>query len=222
LTQRICYIFSHGFGFDASYWNALRHYFKDDHCIFLDQGYFGAPMVDVPHTSNIDYIGIGHSLGFIKLLQLPVHFKALIGLNAFTDFTGNNAVDHKKRLHELETMTRYLMIHPRQTLTNFHARCGVQTYHPAWDNIQLSKLKVDLLLLKQCHSLPQHIPISILATKEDIIVPLNLVQHSFKQYQNVTMTTIPTGGHQLGAQEAETVYQYIRQSLLISPETWNK
>ena len=36
-----CFVFCHGFGFDASFWVHLKPYFAHEQAVYLDVGYFG-------------------------------------------------------------------------------------------------------------------------------------------------------------------------------------
>ena len=75
IGRKICFVFCHGFGFDATFWDPLRPYFAGTNAIYLDLGYFDKPFMTLYPDDSTDFIGIGHSLGLKKLMSLNIRFK---------------------------------------------------------------------------------------------------------------------------------------------------
>lgn len=76
-------LFVHGWGLAPSFWEPLRALLPGyaHHC--LDLGFFGPPKLTVPPG---DWVGAGHSLGFLRLLGMDAPFRALISLGGFARF----------------------------------------------------------------------------------------------------------------------------------------
>ena len=70
------YLLAHGFGFNNDYWKNLIP-LLDGNIYFLDD-----PNLD---GSKV-YIGIGHSLGFLKLNNSEFKFDALVALQGFLNY----------------------------------------------------------------------------------------------------------------------------------------
>ncbi|WHQ46618.1 MAG: alpha/beta hydrolase [Candidatus Midichloria sp.] len=117
--MKLGFIFSHGWAFNKSYWDNLLPYFKEYQCIVLDHGYY-----ELEHLPHIDektnWIGVGHSLGLIKLLQQGNKFKALVGLQAFNYFLTHNRKLNRIRSLELAMMKKNFASNPRNTIQSFN------------------------------------------------------------------------------------------------------
>ncbi len=198
------FIFCHGWGFNYTFFKFLiDEYFSNVTCYCLDLGYFGKKNLNLPNQNNV-YIGIGHSLGFIKLISLNIEFKAIIGIQAFTNFLGFNLDLHKRRKFELNAMIRQFQINPIDTLMSFHKRCGTDyNISNHFNTVQLMK---DLQSLTTVHALP-NIPILILGAMNDIVVPVELIYDNFGN--DFKVTVFNKGYHCLGLYERNFVYQQI-------------
>lgn len=205
--MKTCFIFCHGWGFDHHFWDALRPYFSGNDCIYLDLGYFGEEKQFLP-CSSFEYIGIGHSLGLMKLLSLNITFKALIGLQSFINFLGFDPLLHQKRKKELEAMQKYFDCYPYQTLLSFYKKCGFKMEKRIFDK---KKLAIDLQALSLSCTLPAHTPLFIIASNEDLIVPLELIQDNFEKKAKIY--THESAYHNLGAKHPQFVYKTIMSFL---------
>lgn len=208
------FIFCHGFGFDKSFWDNMHPYYADKSCLFLDLGYFGPEDVTLDIPLNIprgtEVIGVGHSVGFLKLLKLDIKFDFLIGLNSFTNFLGSHLELRHIRGLELESLKRSLMKSPNSTLERFYLRCGAQSFKRASPDIYLSKLLDDLELLQSDTTLPKHVKILILGSEDDIVVPKSVVQESFfNREDDVSLKFLSSGSHALGLLNSQRVYEAI-------------
>jgi len=200
------FIFCHGWGFDQQFFEPLiKEYFSTVGCYSLDLGYFGNEKIDFP-TDQL-CIGVGHSLGFIKLASLKIKFMALIGIQAFINFLGFDPVLQKKRRLEHKAMFKYFQRNPIDTLKSFHKRCGVNYTLPK--SFNTTKLMQDLALLATTYSLPT-IPLLIIGAKNDSIVPTPLIYDNFSNLSKYVKITVHHKGHHcLGLYERHFIYQQI-------------
>lgn len=201
--MKSCFIFCHGWGFDQKFFEPLiKEYFSNTFCYCLDLGYFGRANLSIPN--NHTFIGVGHSLGFIKLASLNVKLTALIGIQAFINFLGFNPQLNKKRKFELNTMIKHFEISPIDTLRSFYKRCGV--HYAIAKHLNKTKLMQDLELLTATYQLPS-IPLLIISANNDAIVPSELVYDNFSKY--VKVITHNKGYHCLGLYERHFVHKQI-------------
>lgn len=208
--MKICFVFCHGFGFDKNFWNNLTALFKKDFCVFLDLGYFEEKQ-DLPCLDcNTILVGIGHSLGFTKLLKLKEKLDCLIGLNAFANFLGNNSNLYKKRYQELESMKNSFFKYPYLTLKRFYERCNVQYQSDSLSKLKREVLEKDFDDLFKAFYLKQNIPVLILGSRDDPVVPIEVIEDNFAFYNNVTVKLLDKGKHALGYLETKEVYERIK------------
>ncbi len=200
-----CYIFCHGWGFDASFWNNLKPFFPDQNCFFLDQGYFSTPYLDLPDFKDHPIIGVGHSLGLAKLLELPIKFTALVGIQSFINFIGYSEKLAHRRSLELQAMIQFFKKNPEKTLLSFYEKCGASCDLEKFKMSNFERLLNDLESLKLDYSLPT-CPILILGAKNDVIVSPELLLDNFEGKKNVTLIFHEQGFHNLGNLEPEFVY----------------
>lgn len=146
-------VLGHGWGFDHQFFTPWLKHTKPDRfkVLALNQGYFephGLPqfLEWCPSTEtwlpwakslepeNSPFIGIGHSLGFSKLLDLHmecgVHWHTLVSVNGFTHFlakAGQHAGVHPL---VLKRMLRKASMHVSDVISDFHAQCGAPSIWP--------------------------------------------------------------------------------------------
>lgn len=216
-----CFIFCHGFGYDKTFWNHLIPYFSTAYCINLELGYYRNYIDSYINyrelqSKAIQIVGIGHSLGLLKLLQLPIHFDYLIGLNSFTHFLGKNRTLQLIRKKELQTVMKHFILSPLITLKNFHKRCGV-----VFNNITLESFDKELLmndlhfLFTQTTFIPYETQTLIIGSKNDPIVPPQLIYDNFIQYPNIKFELLDDGLHGLGFLLSNSIYEYITTFLQV-------
>ncbi|WP_168464635.1 hypothetical protein [Wolbachia endosymbiont of Ctenocephalides felis wCfeT] len=171
----------------------------------MDLGYFGEENLNLPSQKDNTFIGIGHSLGLIKLASLNVKFKALIGIQAFVKFLGFDSQLHRERELELKTMMRNFKISSIDTMISFYKRCGINLRNNySFSHLNKVKLMQDLKLLTTTHELPR-MPLLILGATDDTIVPPRLIYDNFGS--DVIMHN--KGHHSLGLLEHRFVYEQI-------------
>lgn len=216
------FVFCHGFGFDQSFWTNLAPYFSEHKCTFLDLGYFNKQSLICEHNSK-ELIGIGHSLGFMKLLELNLPFKYLIGINSFTNFLGFEPLLRSKRQVELQLLQRSFTKNPIVTLQAFYKRCGLKPLETVKEaDLNLQSLQHDLQLL---HDLPSRhrlthsplIPTLIISADADVIVPRQIINDNFLHLANVTIEHAAFWQHALGAVEAAYIHTTITRFLDAQP-----
>jgi pimeloyl-[acyl-carrier protein] methyl ester esterase len=196
---KTCFVFCHGWGFDKEYWNELIRCFLPAECIFEGE--------NLIEDKTIEYIGIGHSLGLIKLINLNIRFKALIGIQGFVNFLGSNDLLHRKRVIELKAMRRFFDTDFSKTLNSFYKRCGGLI--PNIMNLDMGILREEFDLLSRSFKIPKNIPILVIGAEDDLIVPPDLIMDNFKNLENVEVIFQPTGLHNLGAKDCSLVYKKI-------------
>ena len=204
------FIFCHGFGYESTFWDNLRPFFFSDTCIFLDLGYFGSKRDELKIPPFTQVIGIGHSLGFMKLLNSNVKFDYIIGLNAFTNFLGNDLDLRRTRTLELERLGENLLKSTIYTLKRFYLRCGVSSPNKDLSDICLERLIDDLEFLKSESNLPEDSKLLIIGSEDDVIVPKELVLDNFERFgRDIELKFFPNGSHALGLLNSKSVYETI-------------
>ncbi|MFH1066543.1 MAG: hypothetical protein V1746_01380 [bacterium] len=206
----IGFIFCHGWGLNANFWNHLKEHFAAHPCLFWDLGYFNEPSRPLPEKeSQTEWFGVGHSLGLIQLLQSDVPFKGLIGLQSFLNFLGNDSRLHQARARFLEKMIADFQKNPLASLKTFHAQCEIEFEIPKTMNANL--LQQDFQKLKTDFSnLTPKIPCLILGSSDDPIVPPRLLEDNFKHAPHIQIALHSSGLHGLGCKETGFVLQQIQ------------
>ncbi len=193
------YLLCHGFGFCNDYWKNLIP-FLDHEYAFYDKDF-------TPSTEN-DYIGIGHSLGFLKLNNSRINFKALIGLQGFLNFCGEE-IERKERLQKtLDRMTAKCLLDHKRFLKFFYSLCGYS------NSTDLSKIKPEQLL--QDLELMRHsythcnAATLIIGSKYDRVVEHAILLDNFENKMNIRLEYINNVNHTLGFHEAKNVFDLIK------------
>ena len=195
------FIFCHGWGYDPSFWNNLKPYFKNHPCIFWDLGYFNSSDLRETEISSIKWVGIGHSLGFLKLLNCSIDWYKLVGLQGFINFQGNSSSLNKKRSRDFLRLQNNFEVDPNTTLSNFHKICG--NMRPAYSKINKQTMLDDLVFLNTIYTLKKHC--LIIGSDDDLIVTKELIEDNFAQYMQVKIVMHNKGLHNLGFNEPEFV-----------------
>ena len=202
----------HGFAFDAQYWQVLQAYFNSHRVLCMDLDYWQQGRRVTPadvSCSNLPVVGIGHSLGFIKLLQSGIRFDYLIGLNAFTCFLGFNSVLAVKRARELSLLSQQFVHAPQKTLRSFYQRTGVAVPGVNWSAMNFTRLADDLASLVQSVDELPPTPVLILASEDDPVVPPELIWDNFRATPHISVEMLAGGRHGLGYLQAPLVHQRI-------------
>ncbi|MFK7973576.1 MAG: hypothetical protein AB8B66_01750 [Rickettsiaceae bacterium] len=207
------FIFCHGFGFSSQFWHSLLSYFHHEQTYCIDLGYFGPNKLITSNNSqnNVEYIGVGHSLGLIKLIQSGINFKYLIGLNSFINFLGHDKNLQHIRYREYNFFKKSLTIDPERTLSNFYNRCGLISHYENLSNLNLSLLLKDLELMTQSVTIKQNCYTLIINSLDDKIVPPVLTNDNFTDIPNIGIHRMIKGKHALGFLQPAKIYQKIQR-----------
>lgn len=101
-----------------------QHYFGQNQACLIDfvAGHELPPsLLEDPNT---EWIGLGHSLGFAKLLSMNVQWSALISLHGFTRFAIQKAGQNGTPMRIMERMIKQFKINPHLVLDDFWRRSG--------------------------------------------------------------------------------------------------
>lgn len=185
-------IFQHGWGFDNSFFTDLRKHLSE---------------FDSLNSEN--RIGIGHSLGFNKLLEMSDNWSGLISISGFVRF-----VQTEKTRDSLTKMIAAFKKDPIVVLKSFYKNCGINFPLIYNDHDKLNKE----LLLKDLENLStidntyllqkMKCPILALHAIDDKIVNYKETEYDFYSHKFVKHTT---GNHALGLNQVEWCAQEIRK-----------
>ena len=160
----------HGWGFDASIWDAVRAALKPIETIAWDLGYFGAERL--PRVTG-PFVAVGHSLGSLLLAIGPPHGCAgMIAINGFDRFTGDELVPARV----LDRMRARFAVAPEAVLNDFRLRCGGSRHQ---GTIDASCLARDLERLATGDARGRMVPKLLLQGADDPILPAAMRGHVF-------------------------------------------
>lgn len=203
-------VWSPGWGFDTHFFEKLRSHFPGIPSVFLDRGYFGLAQ-DIQGIRGPNWIGIGHSLGFHRLLKLRLSgYVSLAGFSRFCRHMPNHA---GTPVRTVDRMIQAYQMHPQGVLEDFYKRCNFPEIPPEivnneglFEDLQSLKTLEDTALLQQISQ-----PILNLAARDDQIVDEALTQEFFHQQRNGQLIFKDKGGHALGFREPEWCAQQIKK-----------
>lgn len=224
--------FLHGWGFGPEAWAPWRTAFPDRTVETLDAGYFGPERMSLPDNPD-GWIGIGHSLGFARLLSLPTSWRGMIGFGAFLHFCRKDAVfpkDTGAAPELLDAMNARLDADPADVLSRFVRRCGHQGICPTPPlKDGLFRLRNDLVFLRDLdlrgHAQSQvkqedtasdtstPPPILLLHALDDRIVSPLLAQEATAQLPNAHLIQLGSGGHALPFTRTVECLPYVQKFL---------
>ncbi len=117
----------HGWGYDASLWDAVRSHLKTG-ATTLDLGFYGAPVTVPPApTFTEPVLAVGHSLGALWwLTQSELRWRKLLAINGFPRFTEATGYAPAVAPRVLARMRQQFAHDPATVLADFHARCGAK------------------------------------------------------------------------------------------------
>jgi hypothetical protein len=138
--------------------------------------------------AEVPWLGLGHSLGFSKLLDFSVRWHSLLSVHGFTHFTNNRV---------LARMIRKAEQNLAEVLADFHNRCG---HNAQWATLDEQTLLADLRSMQElnaAHALQQALShgaaLHAWASSTDEIVPMALTLQCFDKHlkhQNRTLHTL--------------------------------
>ncbi len=154
------------------------------------------------------HIGIGHSLGFMKLWKECPHMEYFVGLNAFTHFCGRDATLHVRRVSEYDAFMHSFHGNPLRTLQRFYGRCGMKMASEEMTHMNAPEIMEDLMLLAHPITLRDDKKILVINSRDDQVVPPDLTEDNFAG-THVQLHYFLTGAHGLGFVHAEAVAKII-------------
>ena len=209
-------LFVHGWGFDAVFFDPLaeeltRLLGEYPQCRW-DRGYFQDDVFheDLPPGR---WIGVGHSLGFHRLLGLPL--EGFVSLAGFIRFCALADETSGTPLSVLQLMISGFRKQPQLVLAAFDYRCGV-----SWAKIHKASIHSDLLLadlvsMQTLNVMPSLVdykkPLLVLSDRDDKIVSQNLLEDNFKDFDRITWGIGEGGGHVFPYSQAPWCAQEIQE-----------
>jgi pimeloyl-[acyl-carrier protein] methyl ester esterase len=205
------FVFCHGWGFDNNFWQPLLSYFDPKITSLWNLGYIGERNIALPINGNQHLIGIAHSFGLINFIPFAHHFSAIIGLQSFINFLGNDSIIYNKQKIKWQIMLNRFTENPEKTLQMFYKKSGTDFNQIEYKLINIQRLKEDLIAMSQNYHLP-NLPILIIANKNDKIITLDLIKDNFTQ-NNIKLIVNPFEGHSLKSQNTDLIYEQIMSFL---------
>lgn len=206
--MRPLWIFVHGWGFDASFWDALLAAppLAEEEVVRIELGFRGTATLEPEAAlagalqglgAGRPLVGVGHSLGFAWLLRSGRAFDALVSVNGFPRFLrGDGFPGVHPRL--LARMRAKLPEDPAGVAGDFLRRCGLRGPLPA--EVDGARLAAGLDWLASWdlrEALAAHRgPLRALAGREDPIVPPPMSEAAFA---GPGLSWVEDGGHLLPA-----------------------
>jgi len=195
----------HGWGYDASIWDAVRAKLSVD-ATTIDLGFYGAVPPAPTFTESI--IAVGHSLGALWwLTQAPDAWQRLLCINGFPRFTEAAGYAPAVAPRVLSRMQAQFARDPAAVLADFHARCGshVPTATP-----KVERLATGLDWLAQWDGrttlAARRVEVFALASTHDPIVPAAMSAMAFG-----TVESIDAADHLLPITHPELCAQWIER-----------
>lgn len=195
--------FAHGWGFAPGVWRGYAAAFPDRPVVLLDAGYFGPARMALPPDNADGWIGVGHSLGFAKLLGMDVPWRGLVGLGAFLRFCAKPDRPSGTPPEIINAMLARLARNPGDVLRRFLRRCGMPSAPfdqpaPAPTAEGLARLADDLTLLRGLDAKPRPDVAHrlLLHARDDRIAPAALAREA-AQSLGAALTLFDSGGHAL-------------------------
>ena len=188
----INYLLAHGFGFTNAYWQNLVP-LLDGNIYFFDD-----PDLDKDKT----YIGIGHSLGFLKLNNSGLQFDALIALQGFLNFCGSFERMRKIRETRIAQVRNKVIANKIESLQQFRTFCGYDK--PVTTDIPLQTLLDELDMMEKSYA---HCGVKtlVIGSTDDVIVPMSIINDNFLDLPNVTILQLDYGKHALGYLNSQVI-----------------
>lgn len=194
-------VFLHGWGFGPDVWHEWISAFPGHPIALLDAGYLGPQRMALPPNPE-GWVGVGHSLGYARLLAMDIPWRGLVGLGAFLRFCTSQSPGQATGTppETLDAMLDRLGTDPVDVLTRFLRRSGLKGLRPAAPPAEgLARLRQDLIVLRgldlpTAQSAP---PTLLLHAADDRIAPLALAQEAQTRLPGSRLHVFDSGGHAL-------------------------
>ena len=197
------YLLAHGFGFTNDYWQNLVPQLNGNIHFLSD------PNLDKEKT----YIGIGHSLGFLKLNNSGLKFEALVALQGFLNFCGSSVRMQKIREAGIAKVRDRVLTNKNESLRQFRTFCG-------YDKEVKTDIPLQILLdeLKMMENRYEHCGVKtlVIGSADDVIVPMSIINDNFSKLSNTTILQLDYAKHALGYIKSQIVVEKIREFCVLN------
>ncbi|MFV0282404.1 MAG: methyltransferase [Castellaniella sp.] len=197
-------VFAHGWGFDASFWDALRTRLPAWPQRVLERGYFAGLEQDDALPDG-PWVMIGHSFGFLRMLDWFASAPAgrpcaWIGINGFARFGGGRDFRQGVAPRVLQRMAARLDDAPAAVVNKFRARCGAAPGAVPFPQRLAHDLRAMQVLDRRdfLHDFPA--PLLILAGTDDPVVDAHMTGEALP---GCDIDWMPGGGHLLPCQSPQ-------------------
>lgn len=226
--NNIAFILHHGWGLNQNYWknlilNLFSKNISSDDIFLCEAGYYkNLARTNLENITNFAFekklqnkkiIGIGHSIGFAKLLNQKdqIHFDYLFGLQSFINFLGNN---DQGAIQGYQNFCNFFKESPSKVLEGFNKQIGFDENFCDNENLNLDLLQNDLNLLnnKLSHLFDklEDLNYKIFASKDDYVVPAKIVKQNFP---NDKIIFFENYNHYLGFLDSEKVLNLVYENI---------
>ena len=171
-------IFVHGWGFDPTFWEPLRHEFAQYSTHAVDMGFFGYQSFE-----DQPYVYVTHSMGLSWVLENVKHPTAIIAINGFTKFIESADWSAGVSRLTLKRMMKGFRVSPQFVWEDLMTKAGMPacTYP---DCANEERLLDGLRSLEKGDNRAKwatlECPKLVISSARDEIVPQKLTQASFK------------------------------------------
>ena len=195
-------VFVHGWGSGPFVWKDMIDDFSDHQCHMVNLGFSGEEKLTVPESK---FVGIGHSLGGAWLLK---HYpNRLLGFVSVASF--NCFYDHIPA-QIISKMQKNIAKDVAAQVQDFWHHAGLDQ-PGGFKELKPLKLAEGLMWLKKWKSdIPEDIPLKILASYDDYIVPEKMTQDIWGDYGVIWRND---GGHMLPITQPEWCIENIKEFL---------
>ena len=166
------------------------------------------------------WLGVGHTLGFARLLALDLPWRGLVGIGGFLRFCQKPGKSGGTPTDLLDAMLARLDTTPLDVLARFHKRCGHRIDRlPALPADGLERLRTDLAHLRDLDlSRPTRpVPTLLVHALDDRIVPPDLAREAHVRLSEAApgsrLELLASGGHALPMTRPQDCQRLIRDFL---------
>lgn len=212
-------VFLHGWGYGPDTWDGLARSFGATPTVVLNAGYFSHRSMDLPHNLADNpggWLGVGHSLGFARLLAMDIPWRGLVGIGGFLRFCQRPGQTTGAPPDMLDAMISRLGVAPEDVLARFHKRCGHRLAPlPTPPADGLARLRVDLEHLRSLNlSAPfRPVPTLFIQAQDDRIVSTELAQEAQALLPGARLALLDSGGHALPMTRPADCLRLVREFL---------